>query len=235
MNTYRNTARMAGALFLTAMVASLAGGAIVNSIITTPDTPNAVSQNESLLLLGVFLEILNALAVVGIAILMFAVIKEYNETMAVGYLGLRIMESVFCCVMVIAPLSLIIISQGTPVVENLNAGSFEAMSTLSNAIRAAVVDWLIPIFFCLGALLLYTFLYRSKRLPRFISVWGLVAAAMIAKLVGFEVSIKFKHPARAADHFERNIFGNLVDRQRIQSTHIKRYSSKINQDKRILS
>ncbi len=194
MHTYRNTAKMAGALFLIAMVASLAGGAIVSSIITAPDTLNAVSQNESMLMLGVFLEVLNALAVVGIAILMFAIIKEHNETMAVGYLGLRIIESVFCCVMVIAPLSLIIIGQGTPMTENLNAGSFEAMSILSNAIRTAVVDWLIPIFFCLGALLLYTFLYRSKRLPRFISVWGLVAAALIAfmiiiKLFGFEVDM----------------------------------------------
>lgn len=194
MNTNRNTARIVGSFFLVAMVASLVGGTIVNSIISTPDALSTLSQVESQLLFGVFLELLNALSVVGIGILMFTVIKQCNETMAVGYLGLRVIESVFCSIIVIAPLALIIINQNIPASGSLNAISFEAMNTLSNAIRSSVVDWLIPIFFCLGALLLYSFLYRSKCLPRFISVWGVIAAALIAlmvtlKFINFEVTI----------------------------------------------
>jgi hypothetical protein len=185
---------MIGALFLIAMVASLVGGTIVNSIISTPEPLDAVSQNESQLLFGVFLEILNALAVVGIAILMFAIIKEHNETMAVGYLGFRIIESLFCVFIVIAPLTLLTINQIFTGPGNLTAVSLDAVSALSNAIRAVVVDWFIPIFFSLGALVLYTFLYRSKRLPRFIAIWGFIAAVLIVLLVvlkflNMEVSI----------------------------------------------
>jgi hypothetical protein len=185
---------MVGALFLIAMIASLAGGTIVTSIISATDPLKAVSQNESQLLFGVFLEALNALAVVGIGILMFAIFKEYNETMAVGYLGFRIIESLFCVFIVIGPLSLMTISQNYSELENITTVNLEAMSALSNAIRAVVVDWMIPIFFSLGALLLYSFLYRSKRLPRFISVWGLIAAGLIGLLVilkflNFEMSM----------------------------------------------
>ena len=32
-----------------------------------------------------------------------------------------------------------------------------------------------PVFFSLAALLLYIFLYRSRLVPRFISIWGLIA------------------------------------------------------------
>jgi hypothetical protein len=131
----------------------------------------------------VFLEILNALAVVGIAILMFAVIRQENESMAAGYLGFRIIEAVFCSFIVIAPLSVIALSQDFAIPGNPGAVGLDALRTLAGAMRSAVVDWLIPIFFSLGALLLYSFLYHSKRLPRFISVWGLIAAGLIVVMI----------------------------------------------------
>ena len=183
MNTYRNTARMAGALFLIAMVASLAGGAIVNSSLSAPDPFSTVLENESLLLFGVFLEILNALAVVGIAILMFTVIRQENESMAAGYLGFRVIEAVFCSFIVIAPLSVITLSQDFSIPGNPGAVGLDALGALSRVMRSAVVDWLIPVFFSLGALVLYIFLFRSKRLPRFISVWGLISAGLIVVMI----------------------------------------------------
>ncbi len=60
-----------------------------------------------------------------------------------------------------------------------DASNFLTVGTLSIAERASVADLLIPVFLSLGALLLYYSLYQSKLLPRFISVWGLIAAALI--------------------------------------------------------
>ena len=42
------------------------------------------------------------------------------------------------------------------------------------------------IFFTLGAMMFYSLLYKSKLLPRFISIWGLIAAAflLIGALIG---------------------------------------------------
>ncbi len=177
MSSNKKTAAIVGTLFLTAMVASLVGGGLVESAISAPNHL-VTSENETLLIVGMLLELVNAIAVVGIASLMFPILKRYNESMAVGYLGFRLVEAVFCSMIVIAPLSLMTLSR-----EYLKAGisdvQFRAAGILAVVERASVANLLILVFFCLGAFLLYSLLYQTKLLPRFISVWGLVAVVSV--------------------------------------------------------
>jgi hypothetical protein len=193
MNAYRKTAISVGALFLIAMVASLLGGGLVESILTAPDYLVAVSENETQVIIGVLLELVNAIAVVGIAALMFPILKRHNESIATGYLGLRIIEAVFCSVIVISPLSLITLSQQYFQAGAADATYYQTAGALSIAQRASVSGLLIPVFFSLGALLFYYLLYQSKLLPRFISVWGFIAAILILTLnllaLNFEISM----------------------------------------------
>ena len=181
MITNKKTAVLVGTLFLTAMAASLVGGGLVESVISLPDTFTAILENETLLVVGVLLEVVNAIAVLGIGILMFTVLKRQNETLATGYLGLRIVEAVFCSVIVISPLALLKLSQEQSFAGTISA-DVQTASALAIAERASTINLLIPIFFCLGAFLLYSLLYSSKLLPRFISVWGGIAAVLILTL-----------------------------------------------------
>lgn len=190
MNTNKKTARLVGVLFLTAMVASLLGGGLVESVISVPDYLIAVSENKTQVIIGVLLELLNGIAVVGIGVLMFPILKQYNENLALGYLGLRIIEAAFCSVIVISPLSLIKLSQEFLGAGALDAVYFQTVGTLSVAERASVTGLLIPIFFSLGALLFYYSLYQSEFLPRFISVWGLIAAVLILALSFLSLNIE---------------------------------------------
>lgn len=202
MNTSRKIAIVVGALFLIAMVASLLGGGLVESIITAPDYLIAVSENKTQVIIGVLLELINGIAVVGIGVLMFPILKPHNENIALGYLGFRIIEAVFCCVIVIAPLSLITLSQEYLKAGAADAAYFQTVGTLSIAERASVSSLLIPIFFSLGALLFYYLLYQSKLLPRFISVWGLIGVALILTLnllslnleIGISIGLIFALP-----------------------------------------
>lgn len=180
MHPYRSTARVVGGLFLIAMIGSLLGGVgFVEPYLSAPDFLTAVVENENQVIAGVLLELINGLAVLGIGVLMFPVLRFHHELTALGYLSLRIIEAVFCCVIVIGPLSLIAVGQ-----ESLNAGAAEvaylqAAGAFSIAARASVSGLLIPVFLGLGALLLYYALYQSKFVPRFISVWGLIGAVLI--------------------------------------------------------
>jgi hypothetical protein len=165
------------------MVGSLVGGvAFVEPFLTAPDYLTAVSENETQVIIGVFLELVNGIAVLGIGVLMFPILKQHDERTALGYLGLRIVESVFCCVIVISPLSLITLSQAYVKAGASDASYYQAAGALSIAERASVAGLLIPVFLGLGALLFYRALYQSRLLPRFISIWGFVGAVLILAL-----------------------------------------------------
>ena len=192
MNTYRKNAILVGVFFLTAMVASLLGGSLVESIIAAPDYLLRIPENETQLVIGVLLELINAIAVVGIGVLMFPILRLFNENIALGYLGLRIIEAVFCSVIVISPLSLITLSQEYIKSGASDASYYQTVGILSMAQRASVAELLIPVFLGLGALLFYYLLYQSKLLPRFIPVWGFMGAALILilnLLITFSVEI----------------------------------------------
>ena len=162
INTYRQTAISVGLLFLIAMVASLLGGAaFIGPILSAPDYLVAIAGNETQVIIGVILELINGIAVFGIGVLLFPIIKQHNERIALGYLGFRIIESVFCCVIVISPLSLITLSQEYFKAGATNAPYFQAVGALSIAQRASVADLLIPVFLSLGALLLYSLFAKN--------------------------------------------------------------------------
>ena len=65
----------------------------------------------------------------------------------------------------------------------LNAGTQDAsyLQTLGNAIQSEL-HWatvLYVIVFCLGAMTFYYLLIKSKLIPRFLSIWGLLAAILL--------------------------------------------------------
>ena len=99
MRSAQKTARIVGALFLIAMVTSLVGGFWLESIISAPDYLATVSANETQVVIGVLLELINGIAVIGIAVMMFPIFKKHDEALALGYVALRIIEAVarYCC------------------------------------------------------------------------------------------------------------------------------------------
>ena len=179
MDTNNRTAKIVGALFLIAMVASLLGGGLVEAVVSAPDYLVAMAENETQVTIGVLLELINGLAVVGIGVLMYPVLKRHNESKALGYLALRIIESVFCCVIVLSPLSLLTLSREYAQTGALDAAYAQALRTLSVAERAGAASLLIPVFLSLGGIVLYSALYQSRLLPRYISVWGFIGAVLI--------------------------------------------------------
>ena len=172
MNSTVKTAKFAEILFLTAMVASLVGGGIIESVLSTPDLPSAISSKRGLATIGIILETVNAISVAGIGILLYPVIKMYSEQSAFGYLSIRILEMICCLLAVLAPI-LIFLS---------NVKEIYLITDFLIESRAHINRIFVPLFFSLGVLILYTFLYRTKLLPRFLSVWGFIGIAGILVL-----------------------------------------------------
>jgi hypothetical protein len=171
----RKIAVWVGILFLTAMVGSLVGGvAFVEPYLSAANPLTAVAENQTQVVIGVLLELVNGIAVVGIGVLMYPIFRRHSRISAVGYLALRILEAVFCCLIVISPLALLALSQAS-----FEPAVAEGIAALSIAQRGAVSGLLIPVFFGLSAMIFYITLIKTNLLPRWITLWGLIGAVLI--------------------------------------------------------
>ena len=178
MNTYRKTARIVGALFLTVMVTWFIGSEIIGSILNAPDYLVNVYPNRIRVIIGVLFELIQVAAVVGIAVMMYQILKKYNERVALGYVIFRILECTMLIAAAISPLLLITLSQEYLKAGAPDASAFQTLSTLFMTLREHWTLMMLAIFYSLAAIMFYYVLYQTKLIPRFISVWGLIGATL---------------------------------------------------------
>jgi hypothetical protein len=121
------------------------------------------------------------LAVAGDAahgVLMFPLLKQQSERMAVGYLAARIMDALFIAMMVIFILLQIPLGSAYLKAAASDAAYLQALSTLFTQGQLYVYEIGMSTLGVSGLLLCYT-LYQAKLLPRWLAVWGLVGYAII--------------------------------------------------------
>jgi hypothetical protein len=185
MDSTRKTAIIVGVLFITALVSSMLSGVFLGSI-DDPDYLTAFSANENQVLIGVLFQLTLTASVVAIPIVMFPILKNHNESLALGYVVARIFEGFFDIVIAMSLLLLLTLSRVYVEAGAPDASYFQT----SGALLIAVHDWssvLENFPYCLGALIFYYLLYRSKLIPRWLSGWGLLGAALFLATVPFRM------------------------------------------------
>jgi len=168
-----------GGLFLVSNFTFILGAFIIlEPLLGAPDYLNLVSANRTQVILGALLEILNGMAYIGIAALIYPLLKLRFGSLAISYFGFRIIEFVMQTLSDISPLSLLALSE-----EFTRSGaSDEPAFQVLGAILLADRYWafqMVTLTFGVGALILYTMLYQSRLIPRFISIWGLFGAGFV--------------------------------------------------------
>jgi len=179
MDSYRKTAIIVGVLFITATVAYSLGVIFLDPILGGSDYLTKASENENLVIIGALFVLIDAIAVAGISIVIYPILKKHNETLALGYVGARIAEGVLFIVNVITILTLLTLSQEFVKAGAPNASYYQTLGTL----LLAAGDWSFllgfGLVFTLSALILNFVLYQSKLVPRWLSIWGLVGAVLL--------------------------------------------------------
>ena len=178
-----------GALFIIATIAGLIGAIFIGPILDDPEYLVNTSAHENEVALGALLYLIMGVAIVGISVMIFPILKNFNEGLALAYVGFRTLECVILIVVTVSLLSLLTLSQEYVGAEAPDATSFETQG----AILLAQQEWsYIPtgIVFGLGCLMVYYLLYQSKLVPRPLSAWGFIGGTLIivtAPLDAFDV------------------------------------------------
>jgi hypothetical protein len=174
----RKTARIVGVLFITAMVAGMLRFVLLDPILDAPDYLIKVSANESKVIIGALSFFILAVALVGIAIVMYPILKKQNEALALGYVAARIVEGVLFIVAILAILTLRTLSQEFVKAGAPDASYYQIIGELLLAVRYWAYTVLWPIILSLGGLMFYYLLYQSNLIPRWLSVWGFIGALL---------------------------------------------------------
>jgi hypothetical protein len=178
MNTFRTTARVVGVMYLAGFVVGIVGEMLIQSILGAPNRLAAVSASSMTLAFGALLWLMAVLGDAAHGVLMFPVLKQHNERIAVGYLAARIVDAIFIAVMVL--FVLVQIPLGSEYVKAAASDAFYLQAVSIVSVEASQYAYKIGMstLGVSGLMLCYT-LYRAKLVPRLLAVWGLVGYAII--------------------------------------------------------
>jgi hypothetical protein len=187
------TARIVGALFLAGMIIGIAGHGIIQSVLGVPNYLSTVSASGMLVAIGAMMMLLTSAGDAAHGILMFPVLKQHSERIAVGYLGLRLIDAAFLGIQVLFVLFQIPLGKEYVLAGIPNAESLRSLSTI--LIQTNVYAYQIGMIFLGLAGLVLNFAFTKTRLiPRFVAIWGLVGYATILtgsvlEVLGFDLSL----------------------------------------------
>jgi hypothetical protein len=173
MNYFRKLAISAGILFIIYDIVDILSFLFLGPVTATNHFVS-VSENARLVGAGAFLLIIGGLCASGIAISLYPVLKKFNPVLALGAVGFRISEGVLRIVSVCALLSLITLSQLFVKAEAPDLPYFQTLHSLLYAGYRWVGNVGSLLAFSVGCTLYYFIFYRTKLIPQWLSIWGLV-------------------------------------------------------------
>jgi hypothetical protein len=175
----KTDAKITGWFFIAAAVSSIIGLKLYDPIFTDSNFLLSANKNYSQIVFGAVNELILCVTATGTGIMLFPLLKRYNEKMALGYLSFRLLEVVFIMIGTVSVLTALTIS------ENYANGVIRDKDTAQNLMLLFI--YLHKWTFMLGPnfmLAINTFLYsyvfsKSNVVPKNLARLGILASFLI--------------------------------------------------------
>jgi hypothetical protein len=176
-NPLRRTAFVAGLLFIITFVASIPAALALYTVVL--DHPDYIlgAGADSRIALGALLEMILIIANIGTAVVLYPILKRQSESLALGYVTARVMESAFIGVGILSLLAVVTLRR------DVGATGADPLVIAGRSL-VAIHDWT----FLLGpgwvvgvgnGLILGYLMYRSGLVPRGMAMLGLIGGPLI--------------------------------------------------------
>jgi len=173
--------RLLGVTFLIVAVATILSDFVLKSLlgpVSISDSMINIDNNTVMMRIGILLDLITSVGIVVLAALLFVILKKQSKTIALVALGWWLGEAAVLAVSKISTFSLLSLSQ-----EFVKAGAPDPshFQSLGILFRDATT-WgytTVLLFFALGGILFYYLFYKSRAIPRGLSLWGLIAACLV--------------------------------------------------------
>lgn len=175
MNLIRKKSIIVGVLLILSIVVGILS---IDPVIDELNNLENISINSSAILIRAFMQFILALIYASIPIILYSILKKINTSLTIGFLVFRIISVVFIFIGWLSIVLLLVLSQ-----EFVKAGSpdlsyFQTLDNLLRSVRDLINHVAMPLILSVGNLMFYSILYQSKLVPRWLSVWGLIATVL---------------------------------------------------------
>lgn len=182
MKHYRINALMVGILYLLGTAfgigSAVVGGEILAAIVTkTPftgvDFLNLVATNSSQVTAGAFFVLMMGISLVAMTVFLYPIFKKDSQELAMGMLLFRgALEGTYYFISTLGLLTLVLLGHeyvamgaDSAVLQAVGSVLYSFQNTLGSAGT---------VMFLIGASCIYISFYRTRLIPRWLSVWGLI-------------------------------------------------------------
>jgi len=182
MNTYRMNAVMGGALYFLGTAFGVSGGVVGGEVLTSlisskplvgVNMLGLVAANSSRLIGGAFLYLMMGISLVAMTVFLYPIFRKDSKELAMGMVLFRgALEGTGYFVSTLGILTLVALGN-----EYIATGADSATLQSMGNVLYQFQDLLGPvnsIIFLIGATCLYLSFYRTRLIPRWLSVWGLI-------------------------------------------------------------
>ncbi len=174
--THKQISRTAGILILL--------GIITGILSVVPAVENdqflaVVSLNKNQVLNGAIFQFFLVPIYVGFSLLLYPIIKQYNTTLSIGFVGFRFVAATFQLIGIILLPIFVLLSQEYSIANSSQIGVYEAAGDALRLFRDLTNHLGVILATGLGNLLFYAILYREKLVPKWLSTWGILGNIMV--------------------------------------------------------
>ncbi len=198
MSSITNRGRLLGLLFLASAIAGGTGTAyrgLSGANVNSTEFLNQIIENTPTMQLAIGLDMLGSAIVVFIAIYLFPLLRQLKNQWAIAYVGIAMINFVVITLSNVIHISLLSVAADF---SDTTADSPVHFITLAKMHYEAYywVHFLMLMLYSVGGAVLYAFFFRTLLLPRWLAVWGLLAALIVflggaLQMAGISVSILF--------------------------------------------
>lgn len=199
MSDLKTSARIFGVFFILAFLSYGIGSGLIESIISTPDILSNVYANKTQFIIGVLLmALVHSFFNIGLAVTLFPILKPTNHRMAYGYFSAVIVATI---VLIIGTIFLLLL---LPLSDEYIRGSSTAISSFdvfANILKqGGYFSYHLGIaIWGIGGLMLCVLLYKSKLVPRILSIWGFIGYVIcilgtVVELFGYQIGVELSLP-----------------------------------------
>ena len=179
MSFNKSNAKITGWLFIIAAVSSIIGLKLYDPILSDNNFIVSANNHYNQIIFGAINELLLVASATGTGIMLYPLLKRYNESMGIGYLSFRMLEAVFIMIGLLSILTVLSISESYvdgAITDKANAQNL-GLSFIS------LHKWtfmLGPNFMLSINTFIYSFVfYKTKIIPSSLARLGLLASFLI--------------------------------------------------------